>query len=235
MSECLDDEGAKMIGKKVNEVKKNVIDARRNIKSIDSKMNEIDEKAAFLDLENKRVKFDQGMSYVFEVNCNTHVISNFPLDYPCIPLFSETISRELDKDHNRLNTEGQRLLENAQSAANRLGDSSQQLSEMAKEASTFAAKQEQQQAEIEEYADSAAVNSKNSLNEANEAIFGASTTSQQIETLKNQLEQTMNSFEQFKQSAVEIGAEAKKAHNDAALALSNVEGAKVSQPSVDIM
>lgn len=48
-----------MIGK-VNEVKNQVVDARNSIKDVDYKMNQIDEKAAFLNLENQRIKSDQG-------------------------------------------------------------------------------------------------------------------------------------------------------------------------------
>lgn len=129
---------------------------------------------------------------------------------------------------SNLKSEGQNRLQNAQNAANRLGDRSQQLSEFAEQANSLVTKQEDQRSEIEKFADSAAANSKKALNEANEAIFGASTTSQQIDTLKNQVEQTTNSFEQIKQIAEQVNAEAKDAHNQAALALSSVEGAKVS-------
>jgi hypothetical protein len=48
-----------MIGQ-VNEVKKHVSDARRNIKEIDSKMGQIDDKVAFISLELERVKSDEG-------------------------------------------------------------------------------------------------------------------------------------------------------------------------------
>jgi ABC-type transporter Mla subunit MlaD len=116
-----------------------------------------------------------------------------------------------------LKNEGQNLLQNALNAANRLGDRSQQLSEFAEQSSTLVAKQDEQRAEIEKLAESAAVNSKKALNEANEAIFGASTTSQQIETLQNQVKQTADSFEQIKQIAEQVNNEAKNAHNQGKL------------------
>lgn len=51
-----------MIGK-VSEVKSNVVDARNNIKEIDSKMNQVDDKTAFAKLEVERIKSDQGNLY----------------------------------------------------------------------------------------------------------------------------------------------------------------------------
>lgn len=127
-----------------------------------------------------------------------------------------------------LTREGQTLVQNAQNAANRLGDRSQQLSEYAEEANRLVSKQEEQRAEIEKFAETAAANSKAALNEANEAIYGASTTSQQIGTLNEQLRQTSTGFTQIHQVAEQVNKEANDAHNAAALALSNVEGAKVS-------
>lgn len=58
----LDDKDTKMIGQ-VNEVKTHVSDARKNIKDIDSKMGQIDDKVAFVKLELDRLKSDEGSHF----------------------------------------------------------------------------------------------------------------------------------------------------------------------------
>lgn len=58
----LDDKDTKMVGQ-VNEVKTHVSDARRNIKDIDSKMGQIDDKVAFVKLELDRLKSDEGSHF----------------------------------------------------------------------------------------------------------------------------------------------------------------------------
>jgi regulator of replication initiation timing len=54
-----DDKDTKMIGQ-VTEVKNRVSDARKNIKEIDSKMGQIDDKTAFVNLELERLRSDKG-------------------------------------------------------------------------------------------------------------------------------------------------------------------------------
>ncbi|KAI6173803.1 hypothetical protein M3Y98_01121600 [Aphelenchoides besseyi] len=194
----LDKDEAKMSGQ-VNDVKQRVQGARASVKDVDGKLREIEEKAAYVELEIKRLQMDK-----------------------------DGILQELDNAISHVDREGQIQLQNAQNAANRFGDRSQQLSDLADEARRAVAGQEQQKKSIEEAADRTANLSKQALAEANEAIYGASTTSQQIETLNDQLKKTKSALNVTRSLAEQENADAQKTYDDAVDKLSRVESVKLT-------
>ncbi|KAI6243843.1 putative effector protein [Aphelenchoides fujianensis] len=137
------------------------------------------------------------------------------------------ILRELESAIDRTRREGQTQLENAQNAATRFGDRSQQLSSLADEARRVVAGQEKQKADTEEAAERTANVSKKALEEATEAIYGASTTSQQIATLTEQLQKTSEALNVTRGLAEQESADADATHEKAVSALSSIESVKL--------
>nr|CAD2172703.1 unnamed protein product [Meloidogyne enterolobii] len=139
----------------------------------------------------------------------------------------EATSKELNVGINYVQTQGEQHLASAQEAADRYGEKSQQLSDFAEEAKRLADQQEQRKREIFRMSEKVRNGTRQALNDANEAIFGASSSVQRIaafQTEVNELEKRLNST---KHLALEQSAETNKTHDDAARVLSSVESVRL--------
>ncbi|CAD5229337.1 unnamed protein product [Bursaphelenchus okinawaensis] len=193
----LDGNDAKLLGQ-VDVVKKNLDDASGAVSHIKNNLEKIDSKAAYVEVERQRLGLEQ-----------------------------EAIERELDNAISYAEREGDVQLNKAREAVDRFGDKSQTLTDLAKESKKFVQDQNEKQSEIEKLAESASNKSKEALNEANDAIYGASATSQQIATLQKQLKSTSDKLNNTKALAEEQIREAESVYNEAAQTLSIVEGTKL--------
>lgn len=138
---------------------------------------------------------------------------------------------DLDRAQKYLETEGKTQWELATEAAAKYGEQSQQLSEIAQEARKLADKHENRSIEIEKLADVAVNASKQALDDAKEAIFGAESTSQQIDKLKSELSAAEDVYNKAAHLAQEQLKEATAANKEAAETLTTVEGLQL--PNVD--
>uniref|UniRef100_A0A914HV37 Laminin-like protein lam-2 n=1 Tax=Globodera rostochiensis TaxID=31243 RepID=A0A914HV37_GLORO len=139
----------------------------------------------------------------------------------------EATHKELSVGVNYVQTQGEQHLTNAQEAFDRYGEKSQQLSGIAGESKQLSERQEQRRREILSLAEQIRKASRQSLSDANEAIFGASSTSQQISALLaevQELEQRLNAIQQM---AVEQSLETNQTHDSAAFILSGVESVRL--------
>lgn len=93
----------------------------------------------------------------------------------------------MDAGISFVTTQGQQQLDGAKQAAGRYGERSQQLSDLAFEAKTLADKQDQRRRNILALAEEISNISRSALSDTNEAIFGVSSTSQQIYILHTKI------------------------------------------------
>ncbi|CAD5234464.1 unnamed protein product [Bursaphelenchus xylophilus] len=193
----LDGNDVKLLGQ-VDVVKRNLAEASEAVSNIRHNLDDIDNKAAYVELERQRLALE-----------------------------NEAIERELDNAISYVEREGDVQLGKAREAADRFGDKSQKLSELAKESKKLVKDQTEKKDNIEKLAEDASSKSKQALNEAHEAIYGASATSQQIATLQKQLEVTSEKLNNTKELAEEQIREADAIYNEAAQTLSVVEGTKL--------
>lgn len=182
----------------IQALQQNLDSASGSVKNIAENLQGIEDKRAFLALEEKRFQMEK-----------------------------DAIQRELDNSYNHIEREGIAQLERARELVDRFGEKSPKLSEYAKESKDLINEQLAKQTEIEELSKSAASKSKQALSEANEAIYGAQTTSQQIGTLQQQLQDAVDRLSKTKELAEEQIKEAEAVYNEAAQTLSNVEGTKL--------
>lgn len=139
----------------------------------------------------------------------------------------EATQKELSVGINYVQTQGEQHLASAQEAVDRYGEKSQQLSELAGEAKQLADKQEQRRREVFAMAEQVRNASRQALNDANEAIFGASSTSQQISALLDSVSELEQRLKSTQKLAQEQSVETNKTHDEAARVLSSVESVRL--------
>lgn len=98
---------------------------------------------------------------------------------------------------------------------------------MTDEARRLVDEQEEQKAAIERLAESTTNTSKRALGEAHDAIYGASTTSQQIATLTEQLARASEALNTTRGLAEQENADAARVHDAAVGALRDVESVRL--------
>ncbi|KAE9553294.1 hypothetical protein FO519_003507 [Halicephalobus sp. NKZ332] len=196
--EKLNKEDSKMLIKTINDLKSGLAEAKDSVKQVNPKLDKFDKKAMEIDSSLKTLN----------VNKNN-------------------LQKELDNAIEHATLEGERQLNNAKQAAEKYGDKSQKMAEMAEEAKKIADKHQKTKDEIREMTEKTVNSSINSAVEANDAIFGASQTSQQISDLETQLDETKKLLNQTKQLAEEESENAEKSYDEAARAVSNVQELKL--------
>ena len=98
---------------------------------------------------------------------------------------------------------------------------------MADEARRHVDQQEEQKAAIERLAESTVNASKSAFSEANDAIYGASTTSQQIATLNEQIARASEALNTTRGLAEQENADAQRVYDVAVGALRDVESVRL--------
>jgi laminin gamma 1 len=196
--EKLTKEDGRALARQVNDLRKGLEEAKVSVKDVDQKLKSFDGKASEIEAEVKRFKSDE-----------------------------QSVRGELDGAVQYVENEGRTHLKNAQVAAEKYGDNSQKMSEMAEEAKRIADAHDKQRNEVKETVEKTVNSSRNAAHEANDAIFGATRTSQQIAELQKLLDDTLLLLNQTKQLAEEEAQNAEKVHNDAARAVSNVQELKL--------
>ncbi|KAL3091629.1 hypothetical protein niasHT_024211 [Heterodera trifolii] len=139
----------------------------------------------------------------------------------------ETTHKELSVGVNYVQTQGEQHLAKAQEAFDRYGEKSQQLSEIAGESKQLSDRQEQRRREILSLAEQIRRESRQSLSDANEAIFGASSTSLQISALLTEVHELEQRLKAVQQMATEQSLETNQTHDGAAFILSGVDSIRL--------
>ena len=214
--------------KKVNEAREKVDDLVDNAKE---KLNKEDSKALIKTINDLKTGLSEAKDSVKKVNPKLETFDRKALqidsDLKTLNINKNNLQKELDHAIDHATLEGDRQLNNARQAAERYGDKSQKMSEIAEEAKKLSDKHSKVKNEIREITEKTVNSSISSAVEANDAIFGASQTSQQINDLEVQLEETKRLLNQTKQLAEEESQTAEKAYDEAARAVSNVQELKL--------
>ncbi|KAI1706360.1 laminin EGF domain-containing protein [Ditylenchus destructor] len=184
----------------VDELKDQLQNSHSSVNNVDSRLAQIDASSSRIEAELRKFNTEKG-----------------------------TVQSELENAIGYVETEGQSQLTKAQKAADRYGDKSQKLSDLATEAKQLVDGQESRMKQFKTLSENTRNSSKQALNEANEAIFGATSTSQLIANLNSKMNETDQLLKDTQSLAEEQQAEAAKAYDQAARILSNVESIKLPQ------
>jgi uncharacterized protein YoxC len=178
----------------VGELKSQLNASTVSIGVAEGKFSIIDKETDEIEHELRRITSDIGKHRCQEWGTNPSIVL-------------DAVKKELENSISFIETQGRSELERARTAAERFGDRSQRLTELAEEAKRFADKQSATMKQIKELAERASNASRQAVSEANEAIFGTRSTSQQIANLQSAIKETEGLLNQTKQLAEEMTAE----------------------------
>uniref|UniRef100_A0A158R623 Laminin subunit gamma-1 n=1 Tax=Syphacia muris TaxID=451379 RepID=A0A158R623_9BILA len=145
---------------------------------------------------------------------------------------SEQVKQELIEALQYLEEEGKSKWELAKKTAEKYGEKSQKLSEIAEEARTLADRHEERSKAMEELAQKAMNASKQAVLEADEAVWGDASVSQQIAAILKELKKTARLLNETRKFAEAQLVEADKVYTAAGNSLTDVE--KLRIPEVDV-
>ncbi|CAI5455823.1 unnamed protein product [Caenorhabditis angaria] len=190
--------GSGQIMTKSKQIKQDLIDAMKNLNSIDENINKAKKKSESSDTNMKRWN-----------------------------IINENTRRELENTIRYLESEGEASAIRALEASQKYGEKSTQMSELAHKTREEAQKQLKTAENIENLAKQANENAEKAKKEADEAIYGGSAISDQINALKNRQNEINETLAKTLAQAEEQKKSAEIANTNAAHLITNVESVKI--------